>query len=196
MSNPPTAARLLGIWLTLGVLSFGGGATTLALIRRAAVEEQQWVTEAEFGRFSALMRLAPGINLLALAILIGRKIAGVRGIALALAGLLLPSVSITIALTAGYAQVQHALWMRAALRGIVPAVVGLGLMTAWQIAVPPLQRSRREGTASFGISLALLLGSALTAWHTHLPVVVILLGAAIVSAVWTWWRHQKARAVP
>ena len=172
----PTAVSstyLLRVWLTLSVQSFGGGVATLALIRRAAVAEQGWLSDAEFGQFWGLVQLAPGINLLALTVLIGRRVAGVRGIAVSLLGLLLPSVALTIGLTAGYAEVQHAAWVQSALRGIVPATVGVGLVTAWQIARPLLSRP-----AAFVV----LLGSGLFAWIGRVPVLAILLAGGLLCA--------------
>ncbi len=165
---------------------------TLALLRKAVVDEQRWLTDVEFARFWALVQLAPGINLLALIILIGRKTAGVRGIFLALLGLLLPSVGITLLLTATYAHVQQAPLVREALSGIIPAVVGLGLVTAWQIARPPLRQSRRAGWGSLSLSLLLLAASGLAAGGSHLPVLLILCGAGGIGAVWNVWRRRGA----
>lgn len=191
MSEPasvPSGGKLFRVWLTLSVQSFGGGAATLALIRRAAVDEQGWLSEAEFGRFCGLIRLAPGINLLALTILIGRRVRGAWGIFLSLLGLLLPSVALTILMTAGYAHAQHLVWVQSALRGIVPAVVGLGLLTAGQIARPLLQAGQTAGTRSFTLRLLVLLGSGLAAWLGHLPVLGILLGGGLLCAAGNWRR--------
>jgi len=190
----PSSRELLRVWLSLGLQSFGGGAATLALIRRAAVDTHGWVTEAEFARFWSLVQLAPGINLLALTILIGRRTAGAKGIAPALAGLLLPSALVTILLTASYQRVQSAPLVKDALHGILPATVGLGLVTAWQIARPPLVESRREGRGSFALSLGLLLLSAGAAGWGHLPVLVILCGAGAGGAAWNWGRHRARGA--
>lgn len=180
---------VLRVWLTLSVQSFGGGVATLALIRRAAVDKQGWVSEEEFGRFWGLVQLAPGINLVALTVLIGRRAAGGWGIAAAVAGLLLPSVALTVLMTAAYARVQHLLWVQAALRGIVPAVVGLGLVTAWQIAGPLLTASRRRGSASLALSL-LVLGGGIFAAERHLPVLLILGGGALLMAAASWGRAR------
>ena len=182
--------RLLKVWLVLSIQSFGGGLATLALIRRAVVDEEAWLSEAEFGRDWGLVQLAPGINLLALTILIGRRVAGAWGIAASLFGLLLPSVALTILLTAGYARVQQVLWVQAALRGIVPAVVGLGLLTAWQIAAPLLRGSREAGRGRLALSLLILLGSGLAAWRGHLPVLVILLTGGLLGAAGNGRRTQ------
>lgn len=173
-SEAPSSRQLLRVWLTLSVQSFGGGTATLALIRRAAVDEQRWVSAEEFGRFWGLVQLAPGINLLALTVLLGRRTAGVRGVALALTGLLLPSAALTIFLTAVYAYVQQLAPVQAALRGIVPAVAGLGFLTAWQIARPLLVRPAR---------FFILAGSALAAWLGAVPVLAVLLAGGLLGAM-------------
>src|SRR5262245_46439477 len=115
------------IWLNIGIQSFGGGAATLYLIRRAAVEQHGWLTDEEFTRYWGICQISPGINLVGLSILIGWRVARWLGVALALAGLLVPSAAITVALTAGYASVEQVPVVRAALRGMAPATVGLGL---------------------------------------------------------------------
>ena len=193
--NPQLSSfEFFRVWLSLGLQSFGGGAATLALIRRAAVDRHGWVTEAEFARFWSLVQLAPGINLLALTILIGRRTAGAKGIALALAGLLLPSAGVTVLLTASYQRVQNTPLVRDALHGIIPATVGLGLVTIWQIARPPLFESRQAGRGSFAVSLGLLLLSMAAAQWGHLPVLVILLGAGGIGAAWAWGRRRARGA--
>ncbi len=193
--TPPSSRSLLRVWFLLGLQSFGGGMATLTLVRRTAVEQERWITEAEFSHFWSLVQLAPGINLLALIILIGRAVAGGRGIMLALTGLLLPSVAITVALTASYSHFQQSPLVRNATGGVIPAIVGLGLVTAWQIAKPLLWRQRPNATrraeqAGFTFHLLLLVGSGLAAWKAHLPVIVILLTAGLIGAAWSWARGR------
>src|SRR6185436_11706027 len=118
--------RLLWIWTVIGAQSFGGGSATLYLIRRVAVERHGWITDDDFTRYWGICQIAPGINILGLVILIGWRVAGALGAALALTGLLVPSAAITVALTSIYAEVREAPLMRAAIRGVVPATVGLG----------------------------------------------------------------------
>ena len=194
IADPPSSALLLRVWLALGIQSFGGGAATLYLIRREVVEKRGWISDAEFTRDWALCQIAPGINLLGLIILIGRRLAGARGITLCLVGLLLPSVAITILITALYAHIKTLAIVQAALRGVIPASVGLGVLMAVQLARPLLQESRREGRASLLFSAALLGGSVLVAL-TPLPVVLILCATGAISAIarWLLWRGGEER---
>jgi chromate transporter len=171
------------VWLQIGIQSFGGGVATLALIRRQAVEQEGWISADDFARIWGLVQLAPGINLLALTILIGKRAAGTKGIAAALAGLLLPSASVTVLLTALYAHVAQSHWVTLALRGIIPATVGLGLLTGLQTILPILQQSRREGAPSMAATIFVLAATALASLSFHGPVVWILLAGGLVGAV-------------
>ncbi len=193
----PSSALLLRVWLALGIQSFGGGAATLYLIRRAVVEQHKWIPDAEFARDWALCHIAPGMNLLGLTILIGRRLAGARGIALCLLGLLLPSVTITIIITALYARIRDLAVVQAALRGVIPASVGLGALMAVQLARPLLAESRSERRASLLLSGALLIGTGLAAGLTRLPVVLILCASGGISALLRWrWRVVEERTTP
>lgn len=186
--------RLFQVWFKLGIQSFGGGVATLALIQRAAVDDENWVTDLEFTRYWALCQIAPGINLFALTILIGRKTGGALGILAALAGLLLPSITITILMTAAYAKIRHAPATQAALRGILPATIGLGLVATIQIVRPLAVAARKEGVDTLIVSGVALIGSGAVIAVWHLPVIFALIGSAVLCALHAWVRSLRRTA--
>ena len=177
---------MLWIWTVIGVQSFGGGSATLYLIRRVTVEQHGWLTDEDLSRYWGICQIAPGINILGLVILIGFRVAGVLGAILALSGLLLPSAAITVALTAVYAGIRDAPLVRAAIAGVVPATVGLGLLLGYTMLRPLLASARQEGRAGTVTAAILLLGSTLAAAFTHAPVPAILWGAGGLSALAQW----------
>jgi len=187
--------KLLSIWTSIGLQSFGGGAATLYLIRRAAVEQHAWLSDEEFAHYWGICQIAPGINILGLVTLIGWRVRGALGIALALLGLLLPSAAITIVLTAVYTGVKDQPLVRAALRGVVPATVGLGVLLAYGMLRPPLQASRRDGRGSLALSVAVLLGSALLVGLAHLSVLAALWGAGALVALAQWRYAARPRPI-
>ncbi|GAC1536500.1 MAG: hypothetical protein NVS2B7_06210 [Herpetosiphon sp.] len=182
------------MWLGLGLQSFGGGAATLYLIRAAIVERQGWMTEAEFTRDWSICQVAPGINLLGVTILIGWRLARVRGVALALLGLLLPSVTITVLLSALYTRIQGLAIVQAALRGIIPATVGIGLLLVLQLVRPLFAESQHEGRINLLVSSGLLVSSAVVVALRHPPVVAILWGAGAVGALLRLCVHRHPSA--
>lgn len=188
--GPVSGWALFVVWFLLGLQSFGGGGATLALLRREVIQRRGWVSEAEFTQDWALCQLAPGINLTALAILLGRRWRGIGGSVLCVLGLLLPSVLATVLLTASYAHVREATTMQAMLRAIVPASVGLGLLSSVQMLRSLLTDSQREGVGSVCFSIFIVAGSAVAALKTTLPVVLILLGAGVLSALFQGVRRR------
>jgi chromate transporter len=195
VETPPSAPslwRLGWIWFMLGLQSFGGGTATLFLIRRTAVERYGWLSAEQFTQDWALVQAAPGINLLCMTILVGRRVAGLAGALTALVGLLLPSVTITIVMTALYADLRDSAVIQAALRGVVPATVGLGFVLTVRMAGPLLAAGWREGWASLLVQLLILAGSAAAILLWHLPVVLVLCVAGALSGL-NLWQQQTTR---
>ncbi len=175
----PSLTRLGRAWLGIGLQSFGGGASTFALIERAIVREQGWLTEGEYVHDVALAQLSPGINILGLTILVGRRLGDSAGVLISLLGLLLPSVTLTVLMTVGYAHFQNLPMIQSALRGVIPATVGLGLLTAFSLARGLLAAARPSGRI-LRLLLLVAAGVALVLWH--LPVILILCGAGLIGA--------------
>ena len=174
--------QLLSIWGSIGLQSFGGGPSTLFLIRREFVEKRDWLTAEEFGHFWNLCALTPGINQVALTILIGRKLGGVWGIVASLTGLLLPSATITCLLTVGFKAIQTVPAVQAMLRGVVPATAGIMLLVGLRFAQPLFARGSKEGLLTLSLSLALIVACALVLIVFKLTVILAVIGAALIGA--------------
>ncbi len=181
LERRPGLGEIFLAWLILGIQSFGGGSSTFYLIHQACIEHG-WMDEQEFVRAWALAQISPGINLVKLTTLIGYQLRGWPGILAAMAGLLLPSGAVTALMTAGFAVIRSQPLIQAALRGILPATIGLSLAMGVQMAQPLLSEAHHEGRLRLSAHLLILLGAALLlALSSISPVVVLLLaGAAAV----------------
>lgn len=179
----PGKWRLFRIWASIGLQSFGGGASTNFLIQRTFIEKHKWLTIEEFTYFWNLCVLTPGINLIAVTVLIGRKLGGVGGIAVSLAGLLLPSALITCLLTVGFKSVEHIHAVQAILRGVVPATGGIMLLVGLNFARPIIRRGHNEGILYLLISGVLVIAFALAIILLKLSVVVVILSAIVLGAL-------------
>jgi chromate transporter len=92
-SSRPGLWELFRIWLTVGLQSFGGGASTFFLVHQACIK-RGWMSEEEFVHTSAISQISPGINLVKLTVLVGHRLRGWPGLISAAAGLLLPSAGV------------------------------------------------------------------------------------------------------
>lgn len=193
-ASKPGTWQLFLIWTGIGLQSFGGGATTNLLIQREFVEKHTWMTMEEYTHYWNLCLFAPGINLVALTILIGKKLGGKTGIFISLLGLLFPSATITCLLAAGFKEVEHVHVVQAILQGIVPATAGIMLMVGIAFAQPQLQRAYKEGPLNLIISL-LLIALCTLAIILQVPVFLALSVTALLGVLCftrPLWRKKKA----
>ena len=195
LENSPSAlGKLFWIWLMIGLQSFGGGLSTWALIRDAAVEKYGWATEEEFARDNALSRLTPGVTLFALPILLGKRVAGKAGICVSLLGLILPSAAVTILITAFYANIRGAHFVEKALHGVVPATVGIGLYSTFQMTTALMKRDWNQSKFRVGLSLLTLCFGGLAIVFWKIPVIATLLIGGFASALLHWFLAKRCAA--
>jgi chromate transporter len=179
----PGKWRLFRIWASIGLQSFGGGASTTLLIQRAFIEKHTWLSMEEFAHLWNLCILTPGINLVALTVLIGKKLGGTWGIVVSLAGLLLPSATITCLLAALFIQIEHIAAVQAIFRGVVPATGGIMLVVGLNFALPLIRKGYKEGYIYLLVSSVLLIACALAIIFLKLSVIIVILGAASLGTL-------------
>ncbi|TME30366.1 MAG: chromate transporter [Chloroflexi bacterium] len=172
-------ARLTRSWVAVGTQSVGGGTSTLLLIRRLAVDRERWMSAREFGEAWALSQLSPGIHLVALAGLIGRRAAGWRGAVAAVAGMMIPAAAITVALTAAYSVIAASPIARAALAGVAPVTGGMTIATAALL----VRASARHGRAHFAIDVAVSLAFVVAAAFLGVPTLAAIGAGALIGAL-------------
>jgi chromate transporter len=179
----PGIWQLFLIWASIGLQSFGGGASTTFLIQRAFIEKHRWLSMEEFMHLWNLCLLTPGINLVALTVLIGKKLGGTWGIVASLAGPLLPSATITCLLAAIFKQVEHVAAVQAVLRGVIPATGGIMLLVGLNFALPLIRRGYKEGALYLLASSVLIIACALAVILLKLAVIIVVLGAVVLGAL-------------
>lgn len=143
-------------------------------MRLFMVDRKRWMTQREFLEDWALSRLSPGVHMVALAGLLGRRVDGPRGAALAVLGMMLPAGLICMALTAGYGLVRDEPLVRAALAGVGPVTVGLTIGVTYALAKTAVRQGRR---AIF--DWLVVVASAAAGFLVPSPFVVIVAGALI-----------------
>ena len=142
--------ELFLLFSQLGLSSFGGGVS--AWMHRAFVERRGWLGETEFAAAFALARIMPGVNVLNLAVLIGQRLRGASGAAVAALGLLVGPSLAAIGLTVAYDALAGSALLHAAIEGAAAAAAGLliamGLSSARHGAGAARQDNRADPTAA------------------------------------------------
>ena len=117
----------------LALLHLGNGYATLPPLRKRVVEKCMWMTDEEFDRLVAQAQLMPGAFSLNLAAVIGRRMDGRRGSAVAIAATVIPLMLLFLLLVAVFSPMRHWDLFESMLRGMRPALIGVLAVVAFRM---------------------------------------------------------------
>jgi chromate transporter len=120
-------------FLKIGAFTFGGGMVMIPFIEQDAVRTFGWLTQREFVDAIAMGQITPGPIVIS-SVFIGYKVAGFVGAVLAMGAISLPTFFYSIAAAHQLHRLKTNLRVRAVLRGVGPAVVGMILAAGLIIA--------------------------------------------------------------
>lgn len=115
--------ELTALFLRLGATAFGGPAAHIALMREEVVARRRWLTDQEFLDLISACNLIPGPNSTEMAIHIGHRRAGWRGLLLAGACFILPASVIVTGIAWAYQRYGGLPVSQSLLVGVKPVVV-------------------------------------------------------------------------
>jgi chromate transporter len=124
---------LLWVFGTLSVLAVGGGTAVLPEMKELVVNQHHWLTSDQFGQIYSLGQLAPGPNMLMVAV-IGYRVSGYLGALAALVGFFLPAGLIMFFCGRVWDRFADSPWKEAVQRGLAPLTIGLMLAGTWVLA--------------------------------------------------------------
>ncbi|HEX8162590.1 MAG TPA: chromate transporter [Pyrinomonadaceae bacterium] len=133
ISQHATLGGLFLSFLKIGTVGFGGGLAVIAQIRALTVNSRGWLTDYEFVEGFALAQSLPGTSAGNTATYVGLKLRGWRGACVSLAGFILPSMLMMIALAILYRHLRDLPNTDRLFHGLNAAVVALILVTAWRV---------------------------------------------------------------
>lgn len=181
MARSDTASLTVGLWrlfwafLRLGATSFGGG--TAGWLYREMVLRRRWVDDQSFLAMLGLGQAMPGSNGVKLTVLIGERLRGPAGAAVALTGLLAAPFAIVLAIGALYADLERHPIVLAMLDGVAAAVIGLTFATGLRSLA-----GGRPGVTGIAIAAITVLCVGVLRWPM-LPVIAALAPLSIVLAL-------------
>ena len=164
-------AQLLLTFATLSLLAIGGANAVLPEMHRQLVVIHGWLDDATFTQLFALAQAAPGPNILAASVM-GWRIAGPAGLAVATLGMLLPAAALAWGVAGVTHRLRGAAWLKPAQFGLVPVAVGL-------IAASGLIMAEAAGTG--WAAWAIIAVSAAFVWRTGFSPLWVLAGGGLLG---------------
>ncbi len=146
--------RMFG-WL--GVIGVGGPAAHIAMMRRRVVERDRWVSEDDFARLVGACALVPGPNSTEMAMALGARRAGWRGLVAGGTAFIVPAFAIVCVIAYLYEDVLTSAVIAEARRWIVPIVAAIVLDALWSLR-RTATRDRRDVLVVIAALVAAVLG--------------------------------------
>ncbi len=181
-SPTPQRVSLWELFLTfliIGATSFGGG--VVAYLRNSLVTKKGWLDDEGFMAALEISQALPGLNATNMAVIVGDKLRGPPGGALAFLGITLSGGILVLILGVAYASNQGNVAVNAIRKGVEAASVGLLLAVTLQIGHKQLEKI---GDLTI-VACTLLLISFL-----HVSLVIVLLTVGPVAI----WMYRPRRA--
>lgn len=193
--------ELFRLFIFLGTIGVGGPAAHVALVHEHAVRRRGWMDDREFSALVGATALIPGPNSTELAMAIGHRRAGIKGLLVAGLAFIAPAVLIVGALAYAYAEYGTRPAVDDLRYGVFPvvaavvlvALVRLRLMVVGSPLVVVIAAGAiglnalglHEVFALLASGVAMLLArSAGTARRTAFPALVGILVATVVPGFW------------
>lgn len=127
---------LARIFLRLGATAFGGPLAHISIMEREFVRKRQWLSHGDFLDLISAANLIPGPNSTEVALHIGFRRAGYRGLLVAGTAFIFPAFVLVTILAAIYARYQALPQVNGVLEGIRPIVVVIILKTLTSLFKP------------------------------------------------------------
>ena len=172
-------------YLMLSPIAIGGAIAMSPDMHRFLVEQQHWLTDAQFNSSITIAQAAPGPNVLFIALMgwniglnAGGMLTGLLGLALTMSGILIPSSVLTF-ITAQWAQRnRHLRAVRAFKQGMGPVVVALLVSTGWILAGANGRGAGWQQNWPAWLATAI---TALVVWRTRIHLLWLLGAGAVLG---------------
>lgn len=162
------------LFLRLGLTAFGGPAAHVAMMEDEVVRRRRWLAREEFIDLLGATNLIPGPNSTELAIHLGYRRAGWRGLLLAGTCFIVPAMLLTLAAAWAYVRFGKLPAAGAVLYGVKPVILAVVLQALWGLG-----RVALKTRLLIVVALSAALASALGANE-----LLVLLAAGFATAVW------------
>lgn len=166
-----SAGEVFWVFLRLGVTAFGGPVAHIAAMEDEIVRRRQWVSGEEFLDLLSAANVIPGPNSTELAIHLGYRRAGIRGLVAAGLAFIVPATLLVWLMAIGYTRYGQRPEVGTMLAGMQPVVLAVVTHALWRLR-NHVMRSPLHVAITVSGALAVLAG---------VHELVVLAGAAAVG---------------
>jgi chromate transporter len=146
----PALRDLASLFLKLGTVAFGGPAAHIAMMEDEVVRRRHWLSREDFLDLLGATNLIPGPNSTELAIHIGHRRAGWRGLLVAGICFIVPAFALVFTLAWAYVRFGKLPQTQSLLYGVKPVIIAVVLQALWALSQSALI-ARRSSSPSAAV---------------------------------------------
>lgn len=185
--TPGALRKLFFTMLYISTFTFGGGFVIITFMKKKFVDELHWIDEAEMLDLTALAQSSPGAIAVNAAILVGWRVAGILGMAVAVLATIIPPMVILSVISFFYAAFAANTYVALVLKGmqagvaavILDVVVGLGANVVKTKSI---------------VHLIVMAVAFIATFVYGVNVIYIILGAAVIGILLAMYGRKKKEA--
>ncbi|MDD3599860.1 MAG: chromate transporter [Firmicutes bacterium] len=133
---PASLWDMFWTFFRIGAFTIGGGYVMVPLIQKDVVDRKGWVAKDDFVDVLGVAQTAPGPIAVNTSVYIGYMLRGFAGAAVSVAGCIIPSIVIIMAIASVFDRISSLRVVQAAFAGIRPAVAVLIASAAVKLGKP------------------------------------------------------------
>lgn len=171
--------------LYLSAFTFGGGYVIVTLMKKKFVDQYHWIEEDEMLDLVAIAQSAPGPIAVNGAIVVGYKLAGLFGVAVAILGTIIPPFVIIALVSVCYSAFRSNVIVGKMLEGMQSGVAAVIASVTYEMGAGIVREKN-------GSSLLIMTGAFLASCVFRVNVVVIVIVCGVLGALRTLIAKKNA----
>lgn len=168
--------KLFSSTFFISAFTFGGGFVIIPLLRKKFVCEYKWIQEEEMWDLTAIAQSSPGAIAVNASILIGYRLAGIKGALLTILGTILPPFIILSVISVGYAAFRDSFIVACVLKGMQAGVAAV-------ITDVVVGMAEKLLGAKKALPIAVMFGAFAATYVFHVNVIFIILVCGVIGAL-------------
>ncbi|RGB65956.1 MULTISPECIES: chromate transporter [unclassified Amedibacterium] len=184
-----TYEKLFTSTFYLSAFTFGGGYVIIPLMKKKFVDDLDWIDETEMLNLAAIAQSAPGAVAVNASILLGYRIAGIKGAMITVLGTVLPPLIILSVISIGYAAFRDNVVVNAVLKAMQSAVAAVICDVVWTMGSGVLKEKQV-------IPTIVMFGAFIANYFFGVNVIVIVLACGALGVLQMVIDHHLHKEEP
>lgn len=170
----------------LSAFTFGGGYVIITFMRKKFVDDYHWIDEKEMLDMTAIAQSAPGAIAVNAAILVGYRLAGIKGALITILGTILPPLIILSVISQFYIAFKESAIINAILKGM-----NAGVAAVVADVIVKMGKNIIDEKSIFSILVMLLAFVAVFFFDINIILIILICGISGLTVAWLGRRRHK-----